>query len=593
MQITQILPQSEPVLPPTQRAAEVKAYDKSKDFDDALASEKERRELDAQAKRQAAKVAGKDSSDESSAPEHFIADDEVLEVDDESLTANQTYSGQADEDQSNEDQDDWHDFLASVMAITQDSSKKSSDEPDMAATVLPENPENPEIILKPEMAASNEEITEDAESDTPIREAASDTPVSTDGADAALLLDSLIEQLLRENPELDEQKLRVAVDQLSEQLGSALAALKAGDLTTFEQQLNALSLPEGLTDAVSTWLQAVLTLDQEQENWGDAEQRLILQELASLLIWLGQDESALKEELKADPKIASDASPAQSLQGTLDRLLSRIDDAGNERQVRQNERVDASGPRPDMSAAPRPNQVLAAFIAAAREMRAAETQNSEATSKGGDTPLVQRFEGALSAMVTDARPANVVPQVATVNSTANPTTAQAANLNPGAPLPTQGTNETPFEQARQIQQHIELFGPQAPAQLRDQVAVMYNSRHQFAEMRLDPPELGRLQIRLQMTGEQAIVTFQVSSPQAREAVEQALPRLKEMLEEQGIQLADANVREESQQLQQQFAEQGSSSGGKGEAGEKSADTEADDVESVNVRVPLGRIDYYA
>jgi flagellar hook-length control protein FliK len=44
------------------------------------------------------------------------------------------------------------------------------------------------------------------------------------------------------------------------------------------------------------------------------------------------------------------------------------------------------------------------------------------------------------------------------------------------------------------------------------------------------------------------VQFQVQSAQARDAVEQALPRLREMLEQQGVALADTDVQEQQQQM---------------------------------------------
>ena len=150
-----------------------------------------------------------------------------------------------------------------------------------------------------------------------------------------------------------------------------------------------------------------------------------------------------------------------------------------------------------------------------------------------------------------------------------------------AALQQQAPQQTAVEQARQIQQHIDLFGPQAPAQLREQVMVMVNNRHQYAEMRLDPSELGKLQIRIQMNNEnQATVQFTVNSPQAREAVEQALPKLRDMLEQQGLQLADTDVREEREQ---QFA--GREGQGNGAAGVNSESSDAEPNELTNTSRP--------
>jgi flagellar hook-length control protein FliK len=153
--------------------------------------------------------------------------------------------------------------------------------------------------------------------------------------------------------------------------------------------------------------------------------------------------------------------------------------------------------------------------------------------------------------------------------------------------------QTPHESARQLQQAIDILGPQAPNQLRERISVMFNSRTQAAEIRLDPPDLGRMQIRVNLNQEQASVNFQVSSPQAREALEQSMPRLRELLAENGIQLADSNVSE-----QKSGGDGRTGTGGEGFAGGTSAEgVEAELTEQAMVEAPVthadGRIDYYA
>lgn len=170
----------------------------------------------------------------------------------------------------------------------------------------------------------------------------------------------------------------------------------------------------------------------------------------------------------------------------------------------------------------------------------------------------------------------------------------AASREPAQVNGPQQPNQSAYEVARQTQQAIDILGPGAPERLRERVAVMFNTRTQAAEMRLDPPDLGRLNIRVNMNQEQASVTFQVTTPQAREALEQSLPRLRELLAEQGIQLADADI---SEQRQEQAQNQ------QGEGGEQSApstastqSTESDAVEVVDIDTPVQsgdrRVDYF-
>jgi flagellar hook-length control protein FliK len=62
-----------------------------------------------------------------------------------------------------------------------------------------------------------------------------------------------------------------------------------------------------------------------------------------------------------------------------------------------------------------------------------------------------------------------------------------------------------------------------------------------ARIQLNPPELGRVDIRLEMDGPEARVQLVTQNAQVREGLEAMLPRLREMLSEQGLQLADASV----------------------------------------------------
>lgn len=66
-------------------------------------------------------------------------------------------------------------------------------------------------------------------------------------------------------------------------------------------------------------------------------------------------------------------------------------------------------------------------------------------------------------------------------------------------------------------------------------------RDQTAELHLNPPQLGPLDVVLKINGDHA--TAQFTSPHAavREAIEQALPRLREMLADNGIALGNATV----------------------------------------------------
>jgi flagellar hook-length control protein FliK len=96
--------------------------------------------------------------------------------------------------------------------------------------------------------------------------------------------------------------------------------------------------------------------------------------------------------------------------------------------------------------------------------------------------------------------------------------------------------------------------------LGDKMVWMSGQGNQVAELRLDPPHLGPLEVRLTMNNDQASAVFVSHHPAVREAIESAMPRLREMLADNGIMLGNTMVGAESfQQQQQAFAQ---SSGGR-------------------------------
>ncbi|MFM5866653.1 flagellar hook-length control protein FliK [Aeromonas caviae] len=106
--------------------------------------------------------------------------------------------------------------------------------------------------------------------------------------------------------------------------------------------------------------------------------------------------------------------------------------------------------------------------------------------------------------------------------------------------------------------HLKLATPEAPEQLHHKVNLMLTDKLQQAEIQLDPLGLGKMKIQIQMdASSQASVHFVVQHGQTREMLEQAMPRLRDMLAGQGIQLGQTVVQQQAQQ--QAFQQQGQSS----------------------------------
>ncbi|WP_394251820.1 flagellar hook-length control protein FliK [Vibrio profundi] len=92
---------------------------------------------------------------------------------------------------------------------------------------------------------------------------------------------------------------------------------------------------------------------------------------------------------------------------------------------------------------------------------------------------------------------------------------------------------------------LQLTKELANEQVAEKVQMMMSKNLKNLDIRLDPPELGRMQIRMTMNNDVANVHFTVSNPQAREIIEQTIPRLREMLAQQGMQLSDSSVQQQA------------------------------------------------
>lgn len=127
----------------------------------------------------------------------------------------------------------------------------------------------------------------------------------------------------------------------------------------------------------------------------------------------------------------------------------------------------------------------------------------------------------------------------------------------------------------------------------DKVMWMSAQNLKSAEIKLDPAELGRLDIKIDMTQEQTQVSFSSAHAGVRESLESQMHRLRELFAQQGLHNVDVDVSDQSQhnaQTQEQVAAQGR--GGERFADDQDVQTH---VTSIDTQQDgrLGRVDYYA
>ncbi|WP_158770742.1 flagellar hook-length control protein FliK [Paraglaciecola sp. L1A13] len=161
----------------------------------------------------------------------------------------------------------------------------------------------------------------------------------------------------------------------------------------------------------------------------------------------------------------------------------------------------------------------------------------------------------------------------------------------------QGINMVEHTKASQLQQgqldkSLNLAKPEAHQQLAEKVRFMVNTNQLVADIRLDPAELGSMHVKVTVTGESANVSFVVQSAHAKEAIDNAAPRLKEMLAEKGIELGQSSVEQESKEQhgEQQMADQRDGTGT--ESGLTEADVPEGVLQQPIVNGALGGIDYF-
>ncbi len=82
-------------------------------------------------------------------------------------------------------------------------------------------------------------------------------------------------------------------------------------------------------------------------------------------------------------------------------------------------------------------------------------------------------------------------------------------------------------------------------ELGQKLTWMVGNNRQQADLVLNPPHLGRVEVSLTMNGDQATAVFTSSNPAVRDALEASLQRLREVLADAGVSLGQAQVGSES------------------------------------------------
>ena len=147
----------------------------------------------------------------------------------------------------------------------------------------------------------------------------------------------------------------------------------------------------------------------------------------------------------------------------------------------------------------------------------------------GAEMVVRGARGFESLLAAQGRSPSAAASVDTLAPTLAPLAGQGAANPLATPVPVAMTLATPMHQANWGQA------------MAERVVWMTNANIQEAEIQLNPRELGPIGIKVTVQNEQTNVSFVAQNATTREALEQALPRLREMLGEHGLQLGQSDV----------------------------------------------------
>lgn len=223
---------------------------------------------------------------------------------------------------------------------------------------------------------------------------------------------------------------------------------------------------------------------------------------------------------------------------------------------------------PDAAAPPLFAPLTPPIVAAANS--AAVTAATAAEGRFPAAAVTLPFAAATRDLAPQAGIESVVPTKTEVPSAASTSREFASTLT--AAIATTHETQSPGDTAAVVQQVIADLSPARSAhahegltitrpvgtpgwteEIGNRLAWIAGQGRSQAELVLNPPHMGRIEVSLTVNGDQAAASFASSNPVVRELLEASLPRLRETLADAGIQLGQAQVGAEHprQQAQQE------------------------------------------
>jgi flagellar hook-length control protein FliK len=193
-----------------------------------------------------------------------------------------------------------------------------------------------------------------------------------------------------------------------------------------------------------------------------------------------------------------------------------------------------------------------------REERAAKTSSAPDTA----------FSAALQAEKKTALSAATVKFDTTIQAIQPSSTAAT-----GLPNALAATAPSAQSAATQVTISTPLNQPQWADDFSQKITWMATQRTQSAQLHMNPAQLGPLEVSLKLNGDQATVQFTSAHAAVREAIEQSIPRLRDMLADSGISLGNTTVSDQAPREQQQSGQASNTNGDNNASNSLESDTD--------------------
>ena len=269
---------------------------------------------------------------------------------------------------------------------------------------------------------------------------------------------------------------------------------------------------------------------------------------------LGTTPSTLSASgLPATPTPTSDLAGTQKLSATFTEMGAAQDNSAHQRPSPAGNTQIADGPL---------NRTAGGAVSMAQGTGVSTDSSTTGVSGSGNSEITRALQGesfgaALNSSLVRAKDFREASPVENQPRTRVADAASVAGLNP-TPRSAESSTMSAVTQVPAMKAAPDAAG--FPQEVLTRVRMIQGQGQTEARINLHPAELGRLQIAVTSEGDATRVAFVVDNAQAKEALEQAMPRLREFLQQAGLQLAEGSVSQQGQENSAGFAHSETRSG---------------------------------